>query len=314
MWPGWSRCSRCRAAGTGCCKGVSSRPWRRQRGDAGGAGDQVDGQAGHRVAQRRAASGGTAPGPAPRPGCGRGAARLRCLAVVAVGPASRASPACPASAAVRGQVDHLVDNAGVHGASDDRDGLRVARGGLGVLPVEVARPRRAGRAIQASSSSSARRAAARSCDSGMWTTTWVSAPARSGTSCAPEQQLAGQLQGVVEPLALGAVVFRSGLLAEGLQDGADDRGALGSQVAADDAGAAERSADLEVAVVEPSSAPSGSGRCAATARSRRRRWWPGQSSDAPAAAASQQDPVGLLAHLRRELPGPVRDRQRLRLG
>jgi hypothetical protein len=45
-------------------------------------------------------------------------------------------------------------------------------------------------------------------------------------------------QRVLEPLSLAPVVFLAALLAWGLHDGGDRRGALGSQVTVDDAGAA----------------------------------------------------------------------------
>jgi hypothetical protein len=52
----------------------------------------------------------------------------------------------------------------------------------------------------------------------------------------------------VEPLSFGAVVSLAGLVAEGLQDGADGGGALGGEVAADHPGVAERGAEMEVAL------------------------------------------------------------------
>jgi len=69
-------------------------------------------------------------------------------------------------------------------------------------------------------------------------------PARSPI-CYP-----GQLEGVVEPLAFGAVILRGRLLAQGLEDRADGRRALGDEVAADHCGAAGGGADLDGAVLE----------------------------------------------------------------
>ena len=66
-----------------------------------------------------------------------------------------------------------------------------------------------------------------------------------------DQQLAAGLQRVVQPLPLGAGVLRAGLLTERLQDGLHRGGAFRGQVPADHARAAERGADLHVAVVEP---------------------------------------------------------------
>ena len=103
--------------------------------------------------------------------------------------------------------------------------------------------------IQASSRSAAP-GMWRSCEIGMCTIAWVSAPARSGTIRARMQQLAGLLQAVVEPLVLAPVVLRAALLAERLEDGGHGCGALGGQVAPDHARAAERGAQLEVAVPE----------------------------------------------------------------
>ena len=79
-----------------------------------------------------------------------------------------------------GQVDHLVDDAGVHRAGDDRDGLRVARGGLGVGAGQVAVLAEPGRGSRRPPAPAAP-GSWRSCDKGMWTTAWVSAPARAGT-------------------------------------------------------------------------------------------------------------------------------------
>src|SRR5690348_561813 len=61
---------------------------------------------------------------------------------------------------------------------------------------------------------------------------------------------AGESEGVVEAFSLGAIVFRARLLPQRLGDRADRRRALGGQVAANDRRAAERGADLDVAVVE----------------------------------------------------------------
>ena len=60
----------------------------------------------------------------------------------------------------------------------------------------------------------------------------------------PQQQRAGQLQRVVEPLALGPVVLRARLLAQRLKHRADRGGALAGQVTADHPGAAERGTQL----------------------------------------------------------------------
>jgi hypothetical protein len=65
-----------------------------------------------------------------------------------------------------------------------------------------------------------------------------------------QEELAGELKGVMKALALGTVVFRARLLAQGLQDRADGGGALRGQVPADHRRAAERRPDLEVAVIE----------------------------------------------------------------
>lgn len=54
----------------------------------------------------------------------------------------------------------------------------------------------------------------------------------------------------METLAFGAGVFLPGLLAKCIQDRLDCGGALGRQVAADGSRAAERRADLDVAVIE----------------------------------------------------------------
>jgi hypothetical protein len=58
------------------------------------------------------------------------------------------------------------------------------------------------------------------------------------------QRRAGELEGVVEPLAFGAVVFRAGLLAQRLGDRAERGSTPGGEVAADDRRAAERDTDL----------------------------------------------------------------------
>jgi hypothetical protein len=78
----------------------------------------------------------------------------------------------------------------------------------------------------------------------------ASSALRGATGAAADagQRLAGQLQRVVEPLPLGAVVLRVGLLAQGLKGGANGGGALGGQVAADNAGV-ERGSEAQGAVV-----------------------------------------------------------------
>jgi hypothetical protein len=107
------------------------------RGDAGGAGDQVDGQAGHRVPQRPPCFGGQCAGPgAARRGCLARAGRLTGVAGVRGRLPDGVGGACLGCGC--GQVDHLVDNRRVQGAGDDRDGLGVARGRLGVLAAQVA--------------------------------------------------------------------------------------------------------------------------------------------------------------------------------
>jgi hypothetical protein len=94
---------------------------------------------------------------------------------------------------------------------------------------------------------------------GICTSTWVSAPPRSGTIFAPDQQLAALLQRVVEPLPVGPGVLRAGLLAERLQHRLHRGGAFRGQVPADHARALEGGADLHVPVLEPVIIPVGPG-------------------------------------------------------
>jgi hypothetical protein len=94
----------------------------------------------------------------------------------------------------------------------------------------------------------------------------------------------------VEPLPLVAVVVLALLLAQGLHDRGDGRGALGGEVAPVDARTAERAADPDVAVVEAGVFVRVGGgrrderRCSMVAAAIVAR----SSSDAPAAAASSR--------------------------
>ena len=126
-------------------------------GEAGRAGDEVDGEPGDGVPQRLHRVGGEPlAGPAPRPGRGAGTAScdtprvvtiVRARVVVAA-VAVRVRVRAVQGDAGRGQreADDLIDHPHVRVPGHHRFGDRVTRGRLGVLPGQVARL--AGRAAQ----------------------------------------------------------------------------------------------------------------------------------------------------------------------
>jgi len=79
----------------------------------------------------------------------------------------------------------------------------------------------------------------------------VSAPRPAWDHVRADQQLAGLLQRVVEPLRLAAVVFRAALLAQRLQHRLHRRRALRRQVPGHPAGVVDRRTELQVPVLEP---------------------------------------------------------------
>ena len=120
-----------------------------------------------------------------------------------------------------------------------------------------------------------------------------------------QQQGAGQLQRVVEPLGLGAVVFLAGLLAEGFQDGADDGGALGGEVAADAPRAAERGPKSHGAVVRVGVVGVG---LLCPPRLDRAHGDGGEVVGGRSGRGGvKEDAIGLVAHLGGKLAGPVGD-------
>ncbi len=84
-----------------------------------------------------------------------------------------------------------------------------------------------------------------------------------GQPAGGDQPAAGLLQRVVLALALGPDVLRSGPLAEGVQHGAQRRGALRGEVAFQPPGAAEGRAEVQRPVVEPVAVIVGTGGAAA---------------------------------------------------
>ena len=141
MGPGSSRCSRCRAAGRGVVRLVEQAP-AQDRGDAGRAGDQVDGEAGDGVTQRSPCLGRKRAGAA-RPGRGAGPPpawrllwRLSGRGVVLVADVGWVF-AAGRPAATRARLIILSMTSGAM-SGDDRDGLRVARGRIRVGAGQVA--------------------------------------------------------------------------------------------------------------------------------------------------------------------------------
>ena len=206
--------------------------------------------------------------------------------------------------------DDLVDHPHVRVPGDHRFGNRVAGGRLGVLAGQVAGL--AGRAAQPHLLGLRRAGALPQLrERDVHRDVGVRAgPVRHHLRA--DQQLAALLQRVVEPLPLGPGVLGPGLLAERLQHGLHGGGAFRGEVAADDARAAERGADLHVAVVEPVLIAVGllgaplllqrnAGDHPQVIQGRARR------------GGLHQDPDRLGAQLGGELLRPLGDRQRLRL-
>ena len=189
-------------------------------GDAGRAGDEVDGQPGDGVPQRLHRVGGEPlPGPAPRPGRGPGSAacdtprvvtivRARVVVIVAAGRVGAVQ-----GDARRGQRqgDDLVHHPHVRVPGHHRFGDRVTRGRLGVLAGQV--PRLARRAAQPHLLGLRRAGALPQLrERDVHRHVGVRArPVRHHLRA--DQQLTAGLQRVMEPLPLGAGILGPGLLA-----------------------------------------------------------------------------------------------------
>ena len=214
----------------------------------------------------------------------------------------------PAAASARR--DDLVHHPHVRVPGHHRFGDRVAGGRLGVLPGQV--PRLARRAAQPHLLGLRRAGALPQLrERDMHRDMGVRArPVRHHLRA--DQQLTAGLQRVVEPLPLGPGILGAGLLAERLQHRLHGGGAFRGQVPADHARAAERGRGLHVPVVEP---------VLIAVRPRRAPLLQRDAGDhpqviqrRPGLSGLHQDRDRLRAQLRRELPGPLGDRQRLRLG
>ncbi len=144
--------------------------------------------------------------------------------------------------------DHLVDDGDVGGAGDDGVDGGVAGGDFGVLAGQVAGLAGQGREPGVLQLGGARQLEqVGEGDDGV--DVGVGA-GPAGDEVGAEQELAGELEGVVVALGLGAVVVGAGLLAQGLQDRLQGGGALRGQVAAEAARAVDRGAELQVPVIE----------------------------------------------------------------
>ena len=147
-----------------------------------------------------------------------------------------------------GQGDHLVDDRRVEGPGDDRDGLRVARGYLGVLSGEVAvfaEPGADPGVFQFGGAGQVPQGGQGDVDDRLG-----AGPGPAGQQPGPQQQRTRFLQRVVEPLRLGPVVIRARLLPQRFQHRPHIGGALRGQVTAQHRGPAEGDPELQAAVGE----------------------------------------------------------------
>jgi hypothetical protein len=197
-------------------------------------------------------------------------------------------------------------------AGDDRDRLGVACGGLGVLAVKVAVFAEAGAEPGVFQVAGAGHGPQLGQGDVRHDLGVGAGPVRG--EAGPEQQFAAFLEGVVEPLGLGAAVFRAAFLAEGFQDRADRGGALGGQVAADEGGAAERHSDPQAPLAEPGLVLVLVGLLPAVLLDRGRRDDRQVLKRSAGPGRLRDDLIGRGAHLTGQLAGPLGDLVRLRLG
>ena len=289
-------------------------------GDAGRAGDEVDGEPGDGVPQRLHRIRGE-PLPGPAAGAGRGAGSAACdtpgrtggrlivrarVAVIVIAVAGRVGAVQGDARRGQRERDDRVDHPHVGVPGDHRLGDRVAGGRLRVLPGQVARL--AGRAAQPHLLGLRRAGTLAQLGNGMCTATWVSAPARSGTIFAPISS--SQPCCSASWNRCPSVRRSSGpaFLPSASKHGLDGGGAFRGQVPADHAGAAERGAGLHVPVVEPVVVGVGP---------RGAPLFQGDAGDGPQViqrgpglSGLHQDLDRLGAQLGGQLLGPVGDRQR----
>ena len=171
------------------------------------------------------------------------------VVLVVLGVVRVAVPVVAGAGGGEGEADDLVDDGDVGVAGDDRDRQRVARGGLGVRAGQVAGLAEAG--VQPCPLKLARAGHVPQLRQRDVHDHLGIGPGPVRDQPGPDQQLAGMLQCVVEPLLPGPAVLGAVLLAERLKDRGDRGGALGGQVAPDHSRPAERGAHLHVPVIEP---------------------------------------------------------------
>ncbi len=184
------------------------------------------------------------------------------------------------------------------------------------LPVRWAvpgSPSSPSRALSQASSRSAAPGICRSCEIGICAITCVSAPARSGTIRARSSRWQASASASWNRCA--SLLSSSGprLLPRASMTAVTRGGALGGQVGAEHSGAAERQAQLQVAVAEVE-VVFGVGLRGAPLLDRGGGDGGQVLERRPGCCRLEQDLVGLVAHLCRELPRPAGDRVRPGLG